>query len=299
VGYITEDVNAKLNMFKDGQITDTHLEAPMLGSAMEQRWHIDRFMDGSMFYVGFNFREGCFGANANFRKALQLAYDPVEFVYKAMKEPSWLPGASLFPVYIKGVNGLFREEYPAPVHQPNAEEARRHLELARQELGLDAWPPIVLLADDTPAGTTTSEYLQAAFKRNLGLDLRIDKQIFKQRLAKSLAGEYDILISGWSPDYFDALTFGDLFASWNLNNRGRYASEEYDALVAIAQSSLDPRERMDAFGRMQEIIYEDAVMLPLYERGRSFVVNPRLEGFKRRALAPEVDYNYARIVSAE
>jgi len=131
------------------------------------------------------------------------------------------------------------------------------------------------------------------------LEIRIDKQIFKQRLAKMTAGDFDIVVSGWGPDYDDALTFGDLFASWNLNNRGRYASEEMDEQIRIAQSELDPLKRMEAFAEIQRIVHEDVVMIPMYERGWSFVVDPRLKGFKRRAVGPEVDYNFAYIDMGE
>jgi len=295
VAYITEDVNSKLNLFKDGQIAETQLVAPMLGNAMEQRWQIDRFMDGTLFFMTVNHREGRITKNYNFRKALQLAQDPIEFVYKALKEPSYLPGVSLFPSWIKGVNGFFRQEYPPTEHQLNVEKAREHLELARQELGLDEFPPIVMLADDTPVGGMTAEYHQQVFAKNLGLEVRIDKQIFKQRLQKSLAGEFDLLISGWSPDYDDALTYGDYFASWNPSNRGRYSNPELDRLISVGQSSLDQRVRMEAFAEIQRITYEDVVVMPLYERGWSFVVDPRLKGFKRRVIGPETDFIYAYI----
>ena len=156
-----------------------------------------------------------------------------------------------------------------------------------------------MLADDSPIGAISSEYYQAVYARNLGLEMRIDKQIFKQRLAKMDAGEFDIVVSGWGPDYDDALTFGDLFSSWNLNNRGRYASDEMDALIRIAQSELDPVRRMEAFAQIQDLVHEDVVIVPMYERGWSYVVDPRLKGFKRRSVGPDVDYTYARIEGLE
>jgi len=297
VGYITQDVNAKLNLFRDGQIVDTHLVAPMLPAAMEQRWHIQLFMEGTVFFLEFNHRDGRITDNYHFRKALQLAQDPAELVYKALKEASYLPAPSLFPEFISGVNGPFRKEYPPPEHRMNVEESRKHLEMARQELGIDEFPPVVLLTGDTPVALVAAEYYQALYKKHLGLDIRIDAQIFKQRLAKMTSGDFDIVLAGWGPDYDDALTFGDLFASWNLNNRGRYTSDRMDELVRIAQSSLDPQTRMDAFGEIQQLVYDDVVIIPMYERGWSYVVDPRLEGFKRRSIGPEVDYNYAYIES--
>ncbi|MDE0509466.1 MAG: peptide ABC transporter substrate-binding protein [Gammaproteobacteria bacterium] len=295
VGYITDDVNARLNLFKDGQIADTQLTPQMLGEAMERRWQIDRSMDGTVFFLQLNFREGRITANRNFRKALLLAQDPVEFVYKALKEPSYMPAVSLFPYWIRGAGDYFRQEHPPIPHEYNVARAREHLELARQELGLEEFPPIHLLADDSPLGSISSEYFQAVYARNLGLEMRIDKQIFKQRLAKMDAGDFDIVVSGWGPDYDDALTFGDLFSSWNLNNRGRYSSPEMDALIRIAQSELDPVRRMEAFAEIQDLVHEDVVIVPMYERGWSFVVDPRLKGFKRRSVGPEVDYTYAWI----
>lgn len=295
VAYITEDVNAKLNLFKDGQIVDTQLVAPMLASAMEQRWHIQRFMEGTVFFLEFNHREGRVSDNWHFRKALQLAQHPDELVYKALKEASYLPAVSLFPEFVSGVEGPFRREYPPPEHRMDLVEARRHLEIARQELGLEEFPPIVLLTDTSQVAMTSAEYYQALFKKNLGLEIRIDAQIFKQRLAKMTAGDFDLVQAGWGPDYDDALTFADLFSSWNLNNRGRYENPRMDELVRIAQSSLDPRTRMDAVGEIQQLLYDDVVIIPEYERGWSFVVDPRLKGFKRRTIGPEVDYNYAYI----
>ncbi|MEC9218724.1 MAG: peptide ABC transporter substrate-binding protein [Pseudomonadota bacterium] len=297
--YITHDVNAKLNLFKDGQIVETSLVAPMLPTAMEQRWQIDRFMDGTLFFLEFNHRDNRLTDNWNFRRALQLAQEPSELVYKVMKEASYLPAQSLFPVWIQGVKDTFRKEYPAPEHKMDVEKAREHLELARQELGLEEFPPIVLLSGDSNLSLAAGEYYQELYKQNLGLELRIDAQIFKQRLAKMTSGEFDLVMAGWGPDYFDALTFGDLFASWNLNNRGHYRSEEMDRLVRIGRSELDAKKRMDAFGDIQQLIHEDVVIIPMYERGISFVVDPRLKGFKRRSVGPDVDYSYAYIDISE
>ena len=133
-------------------------------------------------------------------------------------------------------------------------------------------------------------------KKNLGIDIKIDKQIFKQRLAKMTSGEFDMVLAGWGPDYDDPLTFGDLFASWNLNNRGRYNNPEFDRQVRIAQNEIDPKTRMDAFGEIQRIIIEDVVILPGYERGLVYVSDPRLKGMVRRQAGADPDFTNAYIV---
>jgi oligopeptide transport system substrate-binding protein len=293
--YFTSDPNAVLNLYKDGKIAQAGLVSETLDNALEHDWPIRRFNDGAVYYLEFNFRPGRMTANLNLRKALQLSSDSSELVYKVMKLPGNLPGVSLFPAWLQGVHGLFRVEYPAEPPRVDIAEARRHLAAAKQELGVDTLPPLVLLTGDDPTSNTQAEYFQNVFKRTLGLDVKIDKQIFKQRLAKMTAGEFDMVAAGWGPDYDDPLTFGDLFSSWNKNNRGAYSNPELDHLVRIAQSSLDPKTRMDAFGGIQKIIHDDVVILPNYERGVVYVRDPRLKGVERRVVGADPDYTGAYI----
>ena len=298
VPFITQDKQASVNLFKDGRVAATDLDAETLPDALEQRWQIKRFKEGSVFYVEFNHRPGRLTTNLNLRRALQHALDPAELVYRVIKIPGYLPGETLFPSWLKGVRGTFREEYPPPRREYNPEKARQYLAAAKQELGLAEWPDLVLLSGDSPVASKQAEYYQNVLKKNLGLTLKIDKQIFKQRLAKMTAGEFDMVLAGWGPDFDDALTYGDLFASWNLNNRGRYNNPELDRFVRIAQESLDQQERMDAFGNIQRILYEDAVILPDYERGRVYVKDPRVVDMVRRTIGPDPDYSRVRLVEA-
>lgn len=293
--YVTSDSNTLLNLYKDGRIVQVDLTAEMLEGAMQQRWHLDRFMDGSVFFIDFNHRSDRVTRNVNLRKAMQLAQNSNELVDRVIKLPGYLPAKSLFPVWLQGVERPFREEYPAPEARYDVALAREYLERARQELGLTEFPPLVLLADTSPVATISSQYYQEVFKRNLGLDLIIDAQTFQQRLAKMDVGDFDIVLSGWGPDYNDPLTFADLYASWNLNNRGRYASPRVDELVRQAQSSTDNAQRMAAFGEIQQILFDDVAMIGNYERGRVYATDPRVKGILRRVFGAEVDYTNAYI----
>jgi oligopeptide transport system substrate-binding protein len=293
--YVTNDPNAVLNLFKDGKIATAPLNAETLDDALEHRWKINGFADGSIFYMEFNHRPGRITANLNLRRALSLVSDPGELVYKVMKLPGNVPGVSLFPAWLPGVNGPFRQEYPPQPVRVDVAQARRYLEAAKRDLGVDTLPPLVLLTGDDPLSSSQAEYFQNVYKRTLDLDVKIDKQIFKQRLAKMTAGEFDMVAAGWGPDYDDPLTFGDLFSSWNKNNRGAYSNPELDRYVRIAQSSLDPKTRMDAFGAIQKIIQDDVVIIPSYERGLVYVRNPRLHGMVRRVVGADPDYTNAYV----
>ena len=291
VPFITNDNNALINLYRDGQIADVEqLNSENLDQALKERWPIGRFAEGSVWYYEFNHRAGRITSNYHFRRALQLANDPRELLASVWKNPSYMVADSLFPAWLHGETGLLRQEYPPPTIKRDAEAARAELELARKELGLEAFPPLVLLLDDSPGSGKQAEYFQNLIGRALGLELRLDKQIFKQRLEKARLGDFDMVQTGWLPDYDDPLTFGDLFASWNLNNHGRYSNPELDAQVRIAQQSLEPAVRMKAFAEIQRILIEDVALVLNYERGILYLQRPELKGLVHRAIGPDRDF---------
>lgn len=294
-GYITSDTRSALNLFRDNKVAMTGLDADTMLNALQQRWRIHRFDDGVLFYIDFNHRPERLTRNRNLRKALALTFDSREFVNRVVATPGMRPGVSLFPRWLPGADGLLRDEIPPPRREVDLERARDYLDKAREELGYEQLPPIVLLTGDSPSANRQAEYLQSMWGQTLGLEIRIDTQIFRQRLAKMSAGDYDLVMAGWGPDYADPLTFGDLYSSWNQNNRARYENEEMDRWVDVARNSLDPHERVEAFGHIQRIIHEDVVIIPTYERGVIYVTHPRLEGVIRRQISPDPDFTRARI----
>ena len=112
--YILSDANAIINLFESGDIAQAGLNVELVDRALRNRWDIRQHVDGSVFFMEINYREGRLTRNYNLRKALQYVNDPSELVNKVIKLPGNLPGESIFPVWLKGVNGKFREEFPQP-----------------------------------------------------------------------------------------------------------------------------------------------------------------------------------------
>lgn len=296
IPYITPDQNAVFNLFRNGSLAMvSSLDRQSLDSAIDNRMRIRSTPGNALVFQSLNHRAGRLTANLNFRRALQAAYDNEELVYKVLGIPGTIPGISLFPSYLRGVSDRFRVEYPlkAPAFDPA--QAQLWLALARTEMAVEQWPTLVLLCDDSPSSLLTAQYLQSTYRKHLGLDLVIDAQTFKQRLAKMQAGAFDISLAAWYPDYEDPMTFADLFASWNSNNRGRYVSAEYDALLREARASADTATRMATMARIQEIIAEEVVILPDYERTTSFVSGPGLEGVQFKATGGSPIFLYATL----
>tara|TARA_E500000331_G_scaffold138353_2_gene135142 strand:+ start:72793 stop:74484 length:1692 start_codon:yes stop_codon:yes gene_type:complete len=289
--YMTSDAATTINLFRDGKIAMIGaLGSEQLDTALRERWKLLRTSDGGSWFTVFNFKDDKITSNWNLRKALQLSSDSSELVNKIIKLPGYIPSESLFPVWLKGTNGSFRQEHPATKIKPNLELAKQYLKKAKEELGIEGNISLTILVDDSPGSSKQAEYFQNLYSTKLSIDVKIDKQIFKQRLAKMRAGDFDIALYGWGPDFNDPLTFGELFASWNPNNNGSFFNEEYDKYVRISQTSLNKEERMQAFAKQQEILINEVALIPNYERGVVYVKDRRLEGLVRRVVGPDPDF---------
>lgn len=295
IPYISADPNVHFNLFRNNEIVLAGLDTDSIKYALQERMLIKKFILGAVFYVEFNHQPERISANKNFRKAIQHAFDPEELVYKVIGLPGNKVAYSIFPTWLDGETDKFSKEYPPRKPEIDLALARTYLEKARQESGLEKIPPVILLTGDSPIANKEAEYFQALLKETLGLEIKIDKQIFKQRLAKMAAGEFDMVLAAWGPDYHDASTFGDLFYSKNHNNHGRYNNPQYDFWVNYALNNTDVSKRMKAFSEMQNIIYEEVVLLPTFERGIVYVQNPQLKGLKRRIFGGDPSFRYAYI----
>jgi oligopeptide transport system substrate-binding protein len=296
VPYITGDPNARFNLFMDEKIAMANsLDYSATKMALQERQKLRSFRDGSVFFIEFNHRPGRPTGNLNLRRAMRHVYDAAELTYKVIGLPGNLPSYTLFPDWLEGDEDTLQAQFPPVVPKLDIELAKTYLEQARLELGVDKIPPLTLLLSDIPNSVKQAEYFQNVMARTLGLEIKLDRQIFKQRLAKMSAGEFDLVAAGWGPDYNDAMTFADLFTSWNLNNRGRYKNAAYDAMILQAQATTDQPFRNQIFGKVQQHIYDDVIILPQYERGYIYVQHKQLDGVRRSRIGGDTNFNYAWI----
>jgi oligopeptide transport system substrate-binding protein len=295
VPYMTPDNSARFNFYKDGK-TDilSTLGKDDLPKAQKEGYRMKSFSDGSVFFLEFNFREGRLTRNKNLRKAIQTVLNLNEFIPKIVSIPGTLPAYSLVPTWVKGVKNTFRKEHPVTAVKPDLAQAKKYMELAKKELGVNqvtlAW-----LTGDTPLTGREAEYFQNLLKTTLGIELRIDRQIFKQRLAKMTAGDFDIVSAGWGPDFPDPLTFIELKTSWNENNRGRYNSPEYDKLVRESMATSDAKKRMDLMAKAEQIVLDDLAVLPTYERVKVYVHREKFQNIVRHAIGPDPDFTMVKL----
>ncbi len=110
--------------------------------------------------------------------------------------------------------------------------------------------------------------------------------------------------SGWAADYPDAEDFlYYLFYSKSTQNHIHYANPQFDALVERAQAEADPGKRLDLYHQAEQVLLDDAVVLPIYHSNIATQVKPWVTGYKRTPLGTDElrsvtkDYNFAPFLS--
>ncbi|MEA5452123.1 peptide ABC transporter substrate-binding protein [Leptolyngbya sp. CCNP1308] len=66
--------------------------------------------------------------------------------------------------------------------------------------------------------------------------------------------------------------------TWSGSNYARYCNPEYDTLWQQAAATLDPEERQDLFIQMNDLLIEDAAVMPIVHRADVSGVSNRLTG---------------------
>jgi oligopeptide transport system substrate-binding protein len=294
VPYITNEPNTLFNLFQSGDIAYAELTHDSVNAALQQRLYIQPFANGMLTYLEFNQLENNPLRNIHLRKAIAQVIDRHELVNKIIAAPGTRVAQSFFPQWLQGLANDAKNNGVVDLVAAHTE-----LALAKKELQLQTIPSLNLLVYDSPAVVRQAEYLQRVLQQSLGLTVVIDRQIFKQKLAKLAAGQFDMALSAWGPDYNDAMTFADLLLSSNENNHGYYRNSAYDDLLARAAHLPDGAERNALFSAMQAIIRADVAVLPLTEPGIIYVQDKSLRKVQRRRFGGDPDFRYADILSVD
>lgn len=281
VGYITSDTRSLFNLYKSGDIAALALDQNILDDAQRAGERIRKAPTNCVAWLDLNVRPGHPTSNLKVREALRAAFDRGNYVNNIVSLPGSREVNSVFTRYIKGDNGQpFETEYPAPEIRFDIPKAKQLLNEALVEMGLDKLPPIILLANETRQ--IEAEYIQQQLMSALGIEVRVDKQTFKQAIAKMNSGDFDVARQGFcSGSLQDPVFFAGIFDSKSAFNNGGWANAEYDRLMQVTHSTSDQKVRMQAFDRMQHLLYDEVPVIPIYENSNVYVQDRRVGGLVR------------------
>ena len=279
-----KDSNARMNAFQGGEVDVVNLTGDQMEQAKELGIHTESYVDNSVWYLQYNLQKTDKGLdNVNIRKALMYGIDTKELCDNILKDGS-VPATGYVPTSINGGNGELYRDYAGDIIEPDIEGAKEYLEKGLEETGLSVEDlnGIAILTDDTDQARRTCQFLQEQWKANLGIEVSINQQPFKNRLDAMQSGDFDVVLAGWVPDYNDPMTYVDMFMTTNGNNYGKYSNEQYDSLLTQAMKEGDFDKRIALIAEAEQLgVVEDAVVAPIYFQSTSYAVSDKVKNMTR------------------
>jgi ABC-type transport system substrate-binding protein len=90
----------------------------------------------------------------------------------------------------------------------------------------------------------------------------------------------DMVLLGWSSEFFDAYNILDLFPCASALNVARWCDPAYDALMRRAVRTLDDEERYRIEAELVKKLNDDLPALPLYSPKEHVFLKPGVRGFR-------------------
>ncbi|MBD2100836.1 ABC transporter substrate-binding protein [Leptolyngbya sp. FACHB-261] len=131
-----------------------------------------------------------------------------------------------------------------------------------------------------------ADRMAEAFQQDLakvGIRAKIVDSEWATFLADTRAGKQQMFLLGWSGDYADAESFlGPLFNGRNIpgNNRFRYNNPRVNKLLDDALVLTDEAERRALYVQAQEILKQDAPLVPLVHVSLLLAGSKDVQGYK-------------------
>jgi oligopeptide transport system substrate-binding protein len=121
-----------------------------------------------------------------------------------------------------------------------------------------------------------TEFLQAQWRDNLGIDITWEIMPWEQYLARLDRAPAHIVQFGWEADYPDPDSF---LRTGNVQQRTRWRDETYENLVEKARQVLEQKERLRLYAQADKILIEAAAIIPLTYSWSHVLVKPWVQKF--------------------
>lgn len=216
--------------------------------------HVHQSESSSMSYLGMNNEIEPFN-NVNVRRAISMAINKDELIEGLLNGVPLPADGPLAPT----VRGYSEDTEPV---EYNPEEAQELLNEAGYE---DGFETTILTNDDTT--TDIAELIQSQLSE-IGIDASIETREVGAYLELTGNGSFDMFVGSWGTVTMDA-DYGlyPMFHSSNAGdsgNRSFFDNEQVDNLLEEARRSTDEEERKALYEEAQQIIVDEATIVPLY-----------------------------------
>ena len=259
-----EDQNVAYDKYKAGEIDYLPDDSVPVGKIDEIKLRKDyqHLAGSSVYYFIYNTTKAPFN-DVRVRKALSMAVNRQDLVDKVLKAGD-VASAGLVPA-IQGYSTAKGNPF-------NAEAAKKLLAQAGFPGG-KGFPKVPLIYNTSARHKLICEYIQQAWKSNLGIDVELQNLEWNTFLdTRQKTHNFMVARAGWLADYPDAGNYLDMFKTGAGNNDGLYTNGKYDALLAKAAKMAGGDPRNKVLEQAEEImITQDQAVSPWF-----FYVNKSL-----------------------
>jgi oligopeptide transport system substrate-binding protein len=141
------------------------------------------------------------------------------------------------------------------------------------------FPAFTLLHRADITENSIAEAIQQMWKQNLGITCTIRSEEWGVYLNDLQDLNYDVVSMEWGADYIDPNTFMDMFVTGGGNNNTGWSNKSYDALIAKAKVTVDPKARMATLHAAEKILMTDMPIQPLYYTGNPVLLSKHIKNF--------------------
>ncbi len=227
--------------------------------------------------------------NVNLRKALSLCFDK-EAVCKNILKDGSIPAYFAVPTLLAtGPDGKdYREDAGSNYFKTDKAEALKYWEEAKKELGVESLT-YTMIVEDTESAINVAQFLQSEIQTTLpGITINLEQMPKKNRVERMQEGTFELGLTRWGPDYADPMTYLDMWITDSPNNYGFWSNAEYDSIIQSAKKgdlALDPAARWKALIGAEKIVCDNAVILPVYQKGNAVMQKAGVEGVEFHSIA--------------
>lgn len=120
-----------------------------------------------------------------------------------------------------------------------------------------------------------------AYLANIGIQVDLNVTDFTNWLDAIVNGRQQMYVGGWTTvgDATDGVAIVDSRNFGAGGNRSFYANPEADKLIDVINTEVDEQKRAEACAKLQKLIVDEAVIIPLWVGKNFYIVNDRISGF--------------------